>query len=57
MKMASPLVRAARRVRRYPHFRTMAEIVGAVLLVSGGATAAAAAEPVNLYEAPVRGCY
>jgi hypothetical protein len=42
MKMASPLVRAARRVRRYPHVRTVAEIAGAVLLVSGGAAAAVA---------------
>lgn len=54
MKMASSLVRAARRVRRYPHARTMAEIVGAVLLVSGGAAAAAVAPAAT--STTIHGC-
>jgi Phage Tail Collar Domain len=45
MKMPESLAPAARRAGRYRHFRTAAEIAGAVLLLSGGAATAALAAP------------
>jgi Phage Tail Collar Domain len=35
------IIRATRRARQYRHFRTVAEIVGGVILLSGGAAGAA----------------
>jgi len=55
MKMTGPLIHAARRARRYPHLRTAAEIVGAVLLLSGGATAAASIAP-SVTGTAIHGC-
>ena len=48
--MPEPLARAGRAARaagRYRHFRTLAEIAGAVLLLSGGAAAVAAVAPAT----------
>jgi hypothetical protein len=55
MRMPDSLLNAARRARRYPHLRTVAEIVGAVLLLSGGATAAAAVIP-SATSTTIHGC-
>lgn len=57
MKMPEPVVRATCRARGYRHFRTAAEIVGAVILLSGGAAAATVAP--SAASAPgttIRGC-
>jgi hypothetical protein len=45
MKMPEPVARATCRTRGYRHFRTAAEIVGAVILLSGGAAVAATVAP------------
>jgi Phage Tail Collar Domain len=56
MELANSLIRAGRRVRRYRHVRTVAELTGAILLLSGGATAAAAVLPASAGTTTIRGC-
>ena len=50
------LIRAARRARGYRHFRTVAEIVGAVMLLSGGAAAAASVAAPGTAGTTIHGC-
>ncbi len=51
----SPCLAHVRKITRYPHFRTIAEIAGAAVLLGGGATAAAAVLPATT-STTIHGC-
>lgn len=55
MNGLSAHARRLRRIARYPHIRTIAEIAGAIVLLGGGATAAAAVAPATASTA-IHGC-